>query len=71
MSAQLSPGDWEINGDSLTHWVSDLELYDVRPVRPSYAAYYNHVGQALAVFLGFYPTIPAAQAAARHHLIGA
>lgn len=77
MTMQLPPSSWEINGDALTVWANDLEVYDVRPadpvrdLRPGYITHYNHVGHAVAVYLGHYHSIAAAQSAARYHLTGA
>lgn len=67
----LDQSMWEINGDSLTAWVNDLEMFDIFPSpthEDLWLLHYNHVGLSNATFLGSYGRISDAQGAAKDWL---
>lgn len=63
----LQQTDWEINGGSLTVWISDLEMLDITPSpqEGQWVLRCNHVAIAKEVYLGIYGHISDAQGSAK------
>ncbi len=77
MTARLDASSWMINGESVTAWISDLEVFEIRPAHlypiehPPYDGWsltLSHVGDGQTVFLGFHEWLADAQRAACRHI---
>ncbi len=69
MSAPETTLYWEINGDSMTAWASDLEMFEISPhvdapIGRPHKLTINHIGHCQAVHLGWFSRLSAAQKAA-------
>lgn len=67
----LTQDRWEINGDSLTAWISKDELFDIRPADDDWNIWTLHISSikhVQSVYLGSFDRISEAQKAARIHL---
>jgi hypothetical protein len=70
ITPHLDQSMWEINGDSLTVWINDLEMLDITPSPQEglWVLRCNHVAIAKEVYLGIYGHISEAQGAAKDWL---
>jgi len=68
---------WEINGNHLTAWINDDELFDIRPADKFHSLrvgtslfdlHINSVSHATSVYLGTHTRIVDAQQAADRHI---
>jgi hypothetical protein len=66
----ITADSWETNGNTLTVWISDLEMLDISPSPQEglWVLRCNHVSTGKEIHLGMYGHISDAQGAAKNWL---